>query len=125
MISNATTSRIELILDSNLYNETVIYKCFYWYGRDFSVDIVLSGKEYIVELIPIKKNDSFDVDFWLKKIKQDLIDFKLRDIVFGETRNIRELLTAKAFAYFDIDEVPQTKVSDPVGFNPEFGIDNE
>ena len=50
--------------------------------------------------------------------KRDLIDFKLRDIVTKETQTIRELITAKAFAYFDLDDNPATEISDPVGFNP-------
>lgn len=48
-----------------------------------------------------------------------MIDFKLRDIVSKETKTIRELIIAKAFAYYEEDQSPDTEISDPVGFNPE------
>ena len=55
----------------------------------------------------------------IEKIKQDLLDFKLRDIINKETRIIRELLIAKAFANYDDEEDPTTDISDPVGFSPK------
>jgi hypothetical protein len=68
------------------------------------------------------KSNQFDENSLQKlkeKISQDLIDFKLRDIVFQETQTIRELLLAKAFANYEIGDDPITDVSDPVGFKPE------
>ncbi|HTN37322.1 MAG TPA: His-Xaa-Ser system protein HxsD, partial [Arachidicoccus sp.] len=100
-----------------LYSEDVIFKCFYWYGDTFHVDISSqSKKEYAILLTP--KND-IDYDLIIGKIKTDLIDFKLRDIVSKETKTIRELIIAKAFAYYEEDQSPDTEISDPVGFNPE------
>ena len=53
----------------------------------------------------------------LQKLERDLIDFNLRDIVTKETKNIRDLLTAKAFSNGEFDELPIGELSDPVGFN--------
>ena len=53
----------------------------------------------------------------LQKLERDLIDFNLRDIVTKETKNIRDLLTAKAFSNGEFDELPPGELSDPVGFN--------
>jgi His-Xaa-Ser system protein HxsD len=53
----------------------------------------------------------------LQKLERDLIDFNLRDIVTKETKNIRDLLTAKAFSNGEFDELPPGEISDPVGFN--------
>jgi His-Xaa-Ser system protein HxsD len=55
----------------------------------------------------------------LPKIENDLLDFKTREIVSLETKNIRELLIAKAFAFEDeFDEPAPGNINDPVGFDP-------
>jgi len=104
-------------LEKSIYSEDILYKCFYWYGNDFTVNIVDKVDKFEVS---IKFNDQKEIDFQklTQRIKQDLIDFKLRDIVTKETKNIRELIVAKAFAYYQIEENPTTEISDPVGFNP-------
>jgi hypothetical protein len=59
------------------------------------------------------------MEILLTKIKRDLVDFKTRDIISAETRNIREILIAKAFANDDsFDEPPPDNVNDPLGFDP-------
>ena len=64
-----------------------------------------------------KNNDNFNSIE--KKIRQDLIDFKTRDIITEETRNIRDLIIAKAFSKIDdFDSQPPGEISDPVGFDP-------
>lgn len=105
-------------VDGNTYNEEVLYKCFYWYTNSFDVEI---NKEsdlfYKITLAP--KGVCPEIEELVSRIKKDLIDYKLRDIVSKETRIIRELITAKAFAYFEPEENPTTIASDPIGFNPE------
>lgn len=108
---------LQFSLKEELYTEDVLFKCFYWYGADYSIDINKKDGTYFIVLIP-KLDQSINHDELLLKIKNDLIDFKLRHIVANETKNIRELLTAKAFAHFQIDENPETEISDPVGFDP-------
>lgn len=104
-------------LNQELYNEDVLYKCFYWYSADYSIEINKKNAEFLV-FFASKSDTKIDHDTLVIKIKQDLIDFKLRDIVTKETKNIRELLTAKAFAHFQTDQDPLTEISDPVGFDP-------
>ena len=110
---------LTLTIDSRLYNETVIHKCFYWYSQDYMIDISL-GKDAHFEIViqPNKENSTSDWNSLIEKIKQHLVDFKLRDIVNTETKTIRELLVAKAFAWYDVEDIPVTNVSDPVGFSP-------
>lgn len=112
---------LNISIDGSVYNEDVLFKCFYWYGKTFSIEIDKADNgQYLVKLQA--KEESFSVDQWdviISKVKQDLIDFKLRDIVTKETKTIRELIIAKAFAYYEEDSSPSTNVSDPVGFNPE------
>jgi len=117
---HANNEQLCLLVDSRQYNEKVIYKCFYWYTNEYSVDIQIDTDPfYKITLRSNKESDSVSWDHIIEKIKKDLIDFKLRDIVNQETQTIRELIVAKAFAYYDLQETPQTNISDPVGFNPE------
>lgn len=100
-------------LNISLYKESVIYKCLYWYSKKFQVSID-KQEHYNIEIYSDSKLPS-DLE---KKIKSDLIDFKLRDIVNEETKNIRDILYVKAFSDFDeFDQKPPGEYSDPVGFN--------
>lgn len=101
----------------SIYNIDVLHKCFYWYGADFDVTIgELDEKHYVVELICNEPEHDFAES--ISKIKRDIVDFKLRDTVTKETHAIRDLIAAKAFAYYDDDNHPTTELSDPVGFDP-------
>ncbi|PZR23324.1 MAG: His-Xaa-Ser system protein HxsD [Flavobacterium psychrophilum] len=105
-------------LDKSIYSEEVIYKCFYWYGSDYTVNII-DKKSHFGIMMSLKSGEDLHLENLTGKIKQDLIDFKLRNIVTKETKNIRELIIAKAFAYYNDDSDPITEISDPLGFNPD------
>lgn len=109
-------NELHFSLNEEIYSEDVVYKCFYWYGADFNIDINKTNSIFLISIT--SKLDPINHYELLVKIKQDLIDFKLRDIVTKETKNIRELLIAKAFAHFESDDNPLTEISDPVGFDP-------
>lgn len=111
-------NELQLLIEKELYNEDVLHKCFYWYGGDFGVEVNnYSDKLFLVVLHPL--SETTDLEKTIDKVKRDLIDFKLRDIVTKETKTIRELIIAKAFAYYDWEYDPETEVSDPVGFTPK------
>lgn len=112
----STSEALRFTLDGSQYSEAVIYKCFYWYGKDFSVSIDKMESDFAIVLT--KRDDTvLNPEELIRKINRDLNDFKLRAIVSDETRNIRELLIAKAFAHYE-EEDPDSEISDPVGFNP-------
>jgi His-Xaa-Ser system protein HxsD len=125
MIVDESTSRcLRLRLDSALYSEAVVFKCFYWYGKDFDVTIekVNSGQELTVTLIPHRSTLTVEeLERLHSRVRRDLIDFKTRDIVARETRAIRELIVAKAFAHSDeFDQSPIGTIADLGGV--ELGI---
>jgi His-Xaa-Ser system protein HxsD len=116
------TNMLVLELNRELYNEATLYKCFYWYTGKYQLSIALADETWwkVRLFLGDEHLSNFEIDSLQRKLMQDLIDFKLRDIVNNETRIIRELIVAKAFAnYDDEDADPMTQVSDPVGFNPE------
>ena len=112
-------NKLILNIDKGLYSSDVLHKCFYWYGNRFIIDINVLNDKYFEIVLTKTESIEENWDLLTAKIKRDLVDFKLRDIVTKETQNVRDLIIAKAFAYYDIEtENKITEVSDPVGFNP-------
>jgi His-Xaa-Ser system protein HxsD len=109
IVREASGSRLELVLDAALYTDAVVFKCFYWYGRDFDVVIThttdMGG--LLVSLTPRGSPLSPEAtEAVVARVKRDLVDFKTRDIIARETQAIRELLVAKAFAHSDEYDQP-------------------
>ena len=117
----ADDASVKFGISKDIYSLSVIHKCFYWFGDKHVVDIDSEENLFIVHVV--LKDGSFmlgDIERLFNRIKESLIDFKTREIVSAETKNIREVLIAKAFAHGDeFDEIPQGDISDPIGFNPE------
>ena len=113
-------NEIIVYADSSLYSKESIFKCLYWYGNEYHTSILsVDGGMYRISVMPRTTDNlsSDDLDNLLLKVERDLIDFNLRDIVSKETKNIRELLIAKAFSNGEFDEAPPGEIADPVGFN--------
>lgn len=104
----------------SLYSKDSIFKCLYWYSDKFHTNISFADEEtFRVSIKPVATDHltSSEKENLLLKLERDLIDFNLRDIVTKETKNVRDLLIAKAFSNGEFDEDPPGDVSDPVGFN--------
>lgn len=120
MLVSETNNGQELIVsvDSSLYSKDAIFKCLYWYTDKFSIDITNQVQGlFTIKFTSINSLTQEDKITFLNKINRDLIDFNLRDIVTKETKNIRDLLIAKAFSNGEFDEEPPGVLSDPVGFD--------
>lgn len=117
MQSLITEQGLELVLESAHYSSIMLHKCFYWYTRDYQVLIeLMDGKCFRVRLQP-KEGVALPAAI-LDQVHNDLLDFQLREMIAEETRTIRELLIAKAFAHYDTEQPLSTSISDPVGFHP-------
>ncbi len=111
---------ITVFADSTLYTQEAIFKCLYWYGGRFHTTVSRrDSSTYQIQLKLLSTNPITDeeAEAILQKLERDLIDFRLRDIVSRETRNIRDLLVAKAFSHGEFDEEPPGELTDPVGFD--------
>lgn len=112
---------IKIILDPALYELEVIYKCFYWYGDNYVIEIEQDKGFYSIKLS--KQTSDIDAELFqhlIAKIKNDLIDYKTRQIIHSETKDIKDILIAKAFSRLDIyDETPKGEIEDPVGFKTD------
>ena len=86
-----------ITIDRRIYSDSVISKAVYWMSGDYKI-VRISLDEFIeqVDLTAINKvrsDSSAEMKF-----NQLLNDFKLRQIVADETRDIKTILYAKAFA---------------------------
>lgn len=110
---------IVVFASKELFSKDGVFKCVYWYGDRYNVGVSIENENYKVVLRPLPdvalSIEELQQD--LLKVERDLIDFNLRDIVTKETKNIRDLLIAKAFSHGEFDEAPPGSVTDPVGFD--------
>jgi His-Xaa-Ser system protein HxsD len=118
-----------LTVDLRLVSKDAIYKCVYWYTKEYDVGISMPSENQINLILNKRSGEQLsdeEVAALHSQIQRDLIDYNLRDIVAKETANVRDLLIAKAFSHGEFDEAPVGSVSDPVGFEVEgdIGIDD-
>lgn len=78
-------------IDRRIYNDSIISKAVYWLSGNYK--IVRNVLDDFTENIEAMPEDEFDT-----QLMQALNDFKLRQIVADETRDIKTILYAKAFA---------------------------
>ncbi len=92
-----------LRIDTDIYNDAVIDKVLYWYSADY---VIYRKKETdsSVETITMRAKASTTnspTSDLVADFSEKLIDYKNRQRVLDETRNLRELFFAKAFANND------------------------
>ncbi|MBD5425146.1 MAG: His-Xaa-Ser system protein HxsD [Bacteroides sp.] len=86
-----------LIIDKRVYNDSVISKVVYWMSGDYKI-VRTSLDEFSEQIELIATNAESSESLVEEKFFQLLNDFKLRQIVADETRDIKTILYAKAFA---------------------------
>lgn len=114
IVDTVTSEHITIHLDAQIFNQSGILKCGYWYTQSYLFTIEKIEGYYRVTLSPLPEKTISHPDMVYTKLRKDLIDFQLRDVITKETQNIRDLLIAKAFANGALDEVSQEELSDPV-----------
>lgn len=83
-------------LDRNIYSENCITKVVYWFSDKYTINRLLDGHEEVLSIEGVKNDAAFQHDFFEK-----LNDYKLREQIEQETKDIRTILYAKAFGEFD------------------------
>jgi len=108
-------NKINLKIDSSIYSKEGIVKCLYWYSDDFEIDVELVNNNYQISLQPLTELPKEEIERIRTKVKRELLDFNLREIVKRQTTTIRELIIAKAFSNGEFDEEPKGDLMDPLG----------
>lgn len=91
---------MQIEIDHNIYSDSVISKVVYWLSGSYAIKRKLDGNAEILTITNIK-NESIDEKALYGVVFQMLNDQKLRNIIEDETKDIRTILYAKAFADFD------------------------
>lgn len=86
-----------LTIDRLIYSDACITKVVYWLSAQYAIERNLNGN---TETLSITRNDrlTFDESELRAQCLQMLNDYKLRQTIDDETRDIRTILYAKAFA---------------------------
>lgn len=103
-IEHKDDNLIVLYVDTKIYNDNVISKVLYWLSKDYIISrkhIAGSANQKIcfnkINGI-ISEKEFYDVK---ERLNRDFIDFKTRQIIDDETKDLRNILFVKAFANRD------------------------
>lgn len=90
-------------VDLTIYSETIIDKVLYWWSDQFAIMRKNIPHTTFQEIILVASCPVSPEDFLVirQKLSGDFIDYKNRSIIESETRDIRNILYAKAFANCD------------------------
>lgn len=100
-MNTANTKGITLFIEKKLVNKRIILRCCYELLIYGTVDVKTKGDHYKIVLkydTPMAKSKSQMIS---KKSMAQILEFTYRDIIQKETKNIRELLIARAFMHED------------------------
>lgn len=89
-------------IDPSIFSEKVITKSLYNYANDYMITWEKVGE--IFSIVLRKKDGVINQDllkYLSEKINRDLIDYKTREIIFSETKDIRNIILIKAFSNND------------------------
>lgn len=85
-----------LRIDRDIYSDSCISKVVYWLSDQYTIERHLDGNEEIITI-----NADVDEPKVRNIICKMLNDYKLREVIDRETKDIRTILYAKAFGDFD------------------------
>ncbi len=98
-----------ITVDRKIYSDECIANTVYWLGQKFTCSRVLTGdneETVTIEAINVTMPDwLIEHEFW-----SSLNDFKLRERIKAETKNIRTILYVKAFS--DCDNITEEELNE-------------
>lgn len=103
---------VELVLDGTLYTEEVIFRVCYWFTNRCYVFVERRGPQEI--LVRLSRRDgAVALPVIAGEFANELVNQRVRDGVARETRHVRELLVAQAFAEATLNQ--SSNASPPEG----------
>lgn len=94
---------ISAYIDTSIYGENIISKALYWFPGSYII-YRKNLQENLQEIIFKRTEGSItqkDLPAFETRLCQELIDYKNREIINNETKDIRNILYVKAFANND------------------------
>jgi His-Xaa-Ser system protein HxsD len=93
-------------VDEQVFPLEIVLKASYWLTGEYEVDIQRNADRRLVVIRVRRAAAALSPDERVQleaHLRRDLVDFRTRAVVESETRTLRELLVAKAFAHGDED----------------------
>ena len=102
--------------DKLFYSKEALLKTAFSFTDDFYIHLSQDEKYYYFEIRPKDSSLEYDKNALAGEIKNELLANSLRQVIFNQTKNLRELTLARAFASTIIDEsdgIPSEELDDP------------
>lgn len=93
---------VSMVLDSTLYSKEALIKSCYAFLDKYYFHLGIKEKQYIVEIS--SKSPEYDEETIKKELENEVLAQTVRINVANKTRNLRELIMARAMASTIIDE---------------------
>lgn len=87
-----------IVIPTKIYTKEAILNCLYWRLGSSKISFsVLSEMEFqvTIDLTGVSNDQKKDL---IKSFSNEIIDYELRETVSRETKSLKELIIAKAFA---------------------------
>lgn len=85
-----------LDIDRNIFSDSCISTVVYWFSSQYAIQRSLLGSIETLTINDVPDEEQFRLEFL-----QKLNDYKLREQIDKETKDIKTILYAKAFGEFD------------------------
>lgn len=86
---------MDFSIKKDIYSKNVLLKTCYKYTDNYYIHLDSNQNEYIISIF---NKEGVADNITEKEFKNSLIEFANREIVFEQTKNIRELLFARSMA---------------------------
>ena len=85
-----------LNIDRNIFSDSCISTVIYWFSNQYTIQRTLQESIETLTIDNVSDEKQFRLEFF-----QNLNDYKLREQIDKETKDIKTILYAKAFGEFD------------------------
>lgn len=95
---------MNIYVDRTIYSDKCLSNVVYWLSGEYRINRSLKGNIETMSIEDVVDEEAFKTRFF-----QLLNDYKLREIIDSETKDIKTILYAKAFGEFD--EVTEEEIN--------------
>lgn len=85
-----------LDIDRNIFSDSCLSTVVYWFSNQYTIQRSIKGSIETLTIDDVPDEKQFRFEFF-----QKLNDYKLREQIDKETKDIKTILYAKAFGEFD------------------------
>ena len=105
IIFNEDGKFLNILIPQKLYSKEAILNFLYWKLDESTIHFsIFSDSEFKVS-IDLSSFSAQQLTDFKRTLSNELIDYELREIVNNQTKNVRELIIAKAFANGNLDDL--------------------